>query len=42
MGEEKDVDYEGVSILNMDKDNDEEEKEDEQEEEIVIDERKCL
>lgn len=39
MGEEKDVDYEGVSILNMDKDNDEEEKEDEQEEEIVIDER---
>ena len=36
MGEEKDVDYEGVSILNMDKDNDEEEKE---EEEIVIDER---
>ena len=39
MGEEKDVDYEGVSILNMDKDNDEEEKEEEQEEEIVIDER---
>ena len=35
MGEEKDVDYEGVLILNMDKDNDEEEKE----EEIVIDER---